>query len=199
MGRPRAHTSETRTALLDAAEELVNAAGPDAVSVRAVADGVGTTTRAVYSLFGSKEGLIAALAQRAFELLAIGIEQLPQTDDPEHDLVDAAVLVFRKMVLDHPSLFRLAFLHREVERPEPTIAAAQRGLTMLIDRVARLEAKDGLGGRSVQAATCQFDALCEGLAVVELRAPQLFTADPERVWREAVSALVAGFKFEAHV
>src|SRR6478752_3430338 len=131
MGRTREHSDETRTALLDAAEALVDAGGPDAVSVRAVADVVGTTTRAVYSLFGSKEGLIAALAQRAFDLLATGIEQLPRTADAEHDLVEAAVLVFRKMVLEHPSLFRLAFLRGAAERREATVASANRGLKML--------------------------------------------------------------------
>jgi hypothetical protein len=131
--------------------------------------------------------------------LATGIEQLPQTDNPEQDLVDAAVVVFRRMVLDHPSLFRVSFLRRDEERRETTIAAARRGFTMLADRVARLEMKDGLGGRTVMAATCQFDALCEGLALVELRAPQYFSADPERIWREAIAALVAGFKIEPRV
>jgi AcrR family transcriptional regulator len=198
VGRPREHSDETRTALLDAAEELVDADGPDAVSVRAIADIVGTTTRAVYSLFGSKDALIASLAERAFELLATGIEQLPRTDDPEQDLVEAAVLVFRAMVLEHPSLFRLAFLRREGDpHRAATFASAQRGFTMLADRVARLEANGaGLGGRTVRAATCQFDALCEGLAVVELRAPQFFSEDPERIWREAVAALVTGFRNE---
>ena len=41
-------------------------AGPDAASVRAVADAVGTTTGGVYSLFGSKQGLLEALASRLF-------------------------------------------------------------------------------------------------------------------------------------
>src|SRR5439155_11943550 len=41
-------------ALLDAAEELVQHSGVEARSVRAVADHVGTTTRAVYTVYGSK-------------------------------------------------------------------------------------------------------------------------------------------------
>jgi AcrR family transcriptional regulator len=51
--------------------------GPDAVSIRAVAGEVGTTTRAVYSLYGSKQSLMDALAARAFDLLRDGVGQLP--------------------------------------------------------------------------------------------------------------------------
>ncbi len=75
--------------------------------------------------------------------------------------------------------------------------SADRGFTMLADRVAHGSKRTGgLGGRSVTAATCQFDALCEGLALVELRSPQFLSDDPERTWREAGGALVAGFRHE---
>ena len=70
MGRPREHDEQTRAALLAAAEQIVADGGPAALSVRAVAEAAGTTTRAVYSLFGSKDGLLVeALARDAFEFL----------------------------------------------------------------------------------------------------------------------------------
>ena len=62
---------------------------PPRFPVRAVADEAGTTTRAVYSLFGSKDGLLTdALAQSAFEFLFTEIDALPVTDDPVSDLLD---------------------------------------------------------------------------------------------------------------
>jgi AcrR family transcriptional regulator len=79
MGRPREHNEQTRAALRAAAERLISEGGPQAFSVRAVAAEVGTTTRAVYSLFGSKEALLVdALAQGAFEYLAEGIAALAE-------------------------------------------------------------------------------------------------------------------------
>jgi AcrR family transcriptional regulator len=42
-------------ALLDQAELLLSSGGPEAVSVRNVAQAAGTTTRAVYTVFGSKD------------------------------------------------------------------------------------------------------------------------------------------------
>jgi len=56
--------------------------GLDALSVCGVAKEVGTTTRAVYSLFRPKDGLITAPAAQAFELLRIGLGALPLSEDP---------------------------------------------------------------------------------------------------------------------
>ena len=109
MGRPREHNEQTRATLRAAAERLVAEGGADALSVRAVADEVGTTTPAVYSVFGSKDGLVDALAQTAFEFLVAEIDELPETDDPVADLVDVGGVVFRRLVREHPALYRIAF------------------------------------------------------------------------------------------
>ena len=110
MGRPREHDESTRVALLAAAEPIVADRGAGALSVRAVADAAGTTTRAVYSLFGSKDGLLVeALARDAFEFLHTEIGKLDETDDPVADLIDVGLLVFRRLVREHPALYRIAF------------------------------------------------------------------------------------------
>ena len=96
MGRPREHDERTRAALLAAAERIVAEGGPTALSVRAVAQDAGTTTRAVYSLFGSKDGLLVdALARDAFQFLFTEIEKLEETDDPVADLIAVGGPVFR--------------------------------------------------------------------------------------------------------
>ena len=77
MGRPKEHDEETRAALRAATERVVSEFGVGAFSVRAVAREVGTTTRAVYSLFGSKEGLLVdAMAQTAYAFLADEMDAL---------------------------------------------------------------------------------------------------------------------------
>src|SRR6266498_4980937 len=96
VGRPRVHDEETGSALLDAAERIVETDGVAGLSVRRVADEAGTSTRAVYTVSGSKEGLIVALGQRAFAWLASAIDALPVLDDPADDLAEAGVRVFRR-------------------------------------------------------------------------------------------------------
>ena len=92
MGRRREHDENTAAALLDAAERAIAEDGVDTLSLREVARDAGTTTRAIYSLFGSKDGLLGRLAVRAFTLLQREIEELPTTDEPRANLVEAALI-----------------------------------------------------------------------------------------------------------
>ena len=93
-----------------AAERLIAEGGPAALSVRAVAEAANTTTRAVYALFGSKEALfVDALAHEAFDFLVAAITDLVETDDPVSDLIDVGVHAFRRLILEHPALYRIAF------------------------------------------------------------------------------------------
>jgi len=191
MGRRREHDERTATSLLDAAEQVIAEEGPDAISLRDVARDAGTTTRAVYTLFGSKDALMGALGIRAFDLLAEEIQALPTTDQPESDLVEAA-LIFRRFAIEHPALYSVAF-HRTDPAVFPRFRhAAAATLTLLNERFEPLSAAGLLGGRSVADASLQFRALCEGLAWIELRGNPL-GPDPEALWRSAFQALIGGF------
>ena len=182
MGRRREHDEKTAAALLDAAERIVTAQGVDALSLREVARDAGTTTRAIYSLFGSKDGLLGALGVRAFNLLQREIEALPASGQPADDLIEVA-LIFRRFALEHPALFSIAF-HR-------FRATAMDALAVLDKRFQPLADADLLGGRSVSEASTQFRALGEGVAWTELRGNPL-PPDPERFWRNAFHALITG-------
>jgi AcrR family transcriptional regulator len=196
MGRPKEHDDTTREALLAAAEHLVERGGIGALSVRAVAEQIGTTTRAVYSTFGSKEGLLGALAKRSFDMLRDDLDRLPHTKDPARDLVQAALTVFRPMAVEHPSLFRIAFLRAapDIDLGPAVGDAARAGYELLTDRVQRLADADLLGGRNVQAATREFNAMCFGMAVTELMNPAQLGPDPRRAWRAAFRTLIEGFR-----
>jgi AcrR family transcriptional regulator len=193
MGRPREHDQHTAAALLAAAERSIADGGSEALSVRGIANAVGTTTRAVYSLFGSKDGLVAALGEQAFEFLRAGLESLPLTEDPAADLVETG-LVFRRLAMERPALYSIG-IQRDVSDLPPwqsVCDAADAAFAVLAQRVERLEDAGLLRDQTVDEATLQFHALCEGLATVErrgLRAP----FDAERLWRTGLSALIAGF------
>ena len=197
VGRPRRHEQATADALLDAAERIVERDGLDALTVRGVADAVGTTTRAVYTAYGSKDALLVALGRRAFDLLGARIEAQPRTADPAADLVEAGVAVFRRFAVEHPALFSVG-VQRNL--PDPALAAdfrepARQALAGLRTRVARLEAAGLLGDYTVTEAVRAFHALCEGLAAMELRS-LLPPGDEDRTWRHALAALVHGFAAE---
>jgi AcrR family transcriptional regulator len=197
MGRPREHDNATRAALRAAAERIVATDGHDALSVRTVANAAGTTTRAVYSVFGSKDGLVDALAQTAFEFLYTEIRALRETNDPVADLVDIGVKVFRRLVLERPVLYRIAFQRVALGlRAGAELAAArQRAFRQLQRRIRRVQASGQLGRTSICDATIAFEATMEGLANAELRGttlPILPTGDRARAWSRALRAVIRG-------
>ena len=63
--RRRLPAADARRAILDAAEQLLIAGGPDAVRVQAVARELGITDAAVHYHFGSRVGLMDALLRSA--------------------------------------------------------------------------------------------------------------------------------------
>ena len=199
MGRPREHDEGTRAALVAAAERLLAAGGPAALSVRAVADEVGTTTRAVYSLFGSKDGLVDALAEQAFRYLGDGLASMPHTDDPAADLIEVGATMYLGFVKEHPSLYRIAF-QRVVPKFDlsPDLVELRRRVWLALEtRVARLKQAGLLDDRSVTEAAVEFNAMCEGLANAELRGGTLRREpglDSHTIWRDALATIINGMR-----
>jgi AcrR family transcriptional regulator len=198
VGRPKEHDDRTRQQLRAAAERIVAEEGADALSVRAVAAEAGTTTRAVYSLFGSKDGLVAALAQTAFELLYDVIDELPETDDPVADLVAVGTVAVRGLVREHPALYRIAFQRVAGLEPEPgLVAARQRAWVQLNERVQRVADAGRLGATEVPEAARTLNAMWEGLANAELRGDVLRImpkGDEDRAWRDSLTTVLRGLE-----
>lgn len=194
MGRPKEYDEHTASALLDVAERLVSEGGLEALSVRRVASAIDASVQAVYSLFGSKDGLVIALGTRAFNLLRDEMDSLPTTDDPAADLVEAGVVVFRRFTRTHPALLMIGFVRTGVphEIALQYRDAQEDALARLHARIERLKNRNGLGPRSVSQAALAFHALCEGLAALEGRC-YLRPDEAEQTWRDALRALVAGW------
>jgi AcrR family transcriptional regulator len=194
MGRPREYDDRTAEQLLDVAEQFVAEGGLEALSVRRLAGAIGASVQVVYSLFGSKDGLVVALGTRAFNLLGDGLDSLPATDDPAGDLVEAGVVIFRRFTLSHPALFTIGFLRTGVpaEIAREFCSAQESALARLHARVGRLKDTGQLGTRNVPRAALEFNALCEGLTTLEGR-HLLRSDEAEQTWRSALRALVAGW------
>src|SRR3954470_13626600 len=86
MARPRVHDENLRSPLLGAAGRLVTENGIAALSLRALAAEAGTSTTAVYSLFGGKPALIGALFEESFSSFGASQRAVPITGDAVTDL-----------------------------------------------------------------------------------------------------------------
>jgi AcrR family transcriptional regulator len=195
LGRPREHDHATRTSLLAAAERQIAKGGTAAVSVRSVAEAAGTSTRAVYAVFGSKEGLLQALAARAFELLSEKVDSVPETADPIEDLFTAGFVGYRGFALEHPDLFRLVIGSGLTDfkfGPE-AMMAGYASFGRLIQRVDRAQRAGFLGGLDLNLVTFQMNAAAQGMTTLEL-CGNVETAVAERLWREMFATLIGGWR-----
>lgn len=78
------------------------------VTLRSLVAGTGASTMAVYTHFGSMEGLWQALRREGFTDLETAFSAVPATDDPLQDLT-ALICAYLRHGLDHPDLYRVMF------------------------------------------------------------------------------------------
>jgi AcrR family transcriptional regulator len=205
MARPKIHTEATGEALLEAAVRLLREGGPDRISVRAVAEATGTSSRAVYAVFGSRQALVDAVAERGYLGLAGLVDAVPVTDDAVADLVRAGVDGFRAFATGEPEIFRLTFEQVSADvLAQPRVArAALSAYRALERRVVRAQESGGVHReRSVESVVFAFHGTCQGLASSELAAappptgpgfwPMLAGRDLRALWSDTLRALVSG-------
>lgn len=151
-----------RDRLLRAASTAVSASGPDAVSLREVAREAGTTTAAVYSLFGSREALVDAVVAEGLRRFGAHLDAVPATDDPAADLL-ALGLAYRRSALAEPEFYRAMFPSSgpgRDARVEPTFRRLRAAVQRLADSGADLGDTDEVALR--------LWALVHGLVGLEL-------------------------------
>jgi AcrR family transcriptional regulator len=195
MGRPRLHDERTERDLLSAAETLLAAEGAEGLSMRRVAEAAGTTPRAIYSLFGGRDGLLQALFREAFHALSADLDALPVTDDPRADLLAAGLDGFRNWAKAHPDLFRLAFMDRSTPvRPVDSEAGLQ-AFGRLLARIRRCVDAGLFPPGSETEIGLAYNAMCEGLASLEARNRLLahLGRDPTAIWTASLEAVLRGF------
>jgi len=138
MARPRTHDEALRLRLLDRAGELLSTEGAKALSLRKLASDAGTSTSAVYSLFGSKPDLVNALYAEGFQRFGERMRAVGRTDDPVEDFVRLG-LAYRESALADPHLYSIMFT-KSVPGFEPSAEAVEqsrRTMAPLTDAVRR--------------------------------------------------------------
>jgi AcrR family transcriptional regulator len=137
MARPTTYDDDLRARLLEATAEQVDRTGPARASLREIARAAGTSTSAVYTLFGGKDELLGALVQSAFTSFATAQGQAaPQG-------LRALGEAYRAWALEHPALYRLMFsgVLADYERPSD---ASDDALAPLVQALAARGAADPL-------------------------------------------------------
>jgi len=192
VARPKVHDAALRIRLLECAGATLSTHGLAALSLRTLAADVGTSTTAVYALFGGKPGLLEALHAEAFRRFAARLDAVRSGPDPVEDLV-ALGRAYRESALADPHFYEVMFGARPaVEQSGAVAEPIVRPMIALVERAAAV----GLlrPGAEPAAVSLALWATVHGLVALHLRG--LRPADgpaPDEVFDLALRAAVAGW------
>lgn len=163
---------ETSGALLAAAHRLLAEDGPEALTVRRIANEAGMSTMNVYSRFGGKDGVIDELYADGYRRLIAAINAVPATDDVTSDLMRIA-RTYRDFARDNPTYYGIMFRSTVpgFEPSQESVDLALGGLASFVDRV-RLGQQQGAivdreGYDPIEIAAWLW-ATCHGMVSLEL-------------------------------
>ena len=116
----------TRRALIDAAAELLDEGGPEAVTLRAVGARAGVSRGAPYGHFPDKEHLLAAVATRSWEAVGEQIDRLlaDERRSPSQRL-ERALTGLVEVGRRRPHAYALMFSAPTGEHPEAMAAVSR--------------------------------------------------------------------------
>ncbi|WP_343921420.1 TetR/AcrR family transcriptional regulator [Agrococcus citreus] len=185
MGRPRLHDEHLRLRLLEAATELMATEGPD-FSLRPLVASIGTSTSAVYSLFGSRGELLEAITLRAARSLVDAQHESHVDDDPVQRIL-ALAHAWRQWATDNASMFQVVFGRGE---STPAVDEARDSTTEPLMHAVTSAVEQGVLHGDPETSTRTIFAAVHGFINLELlglypadEADELFDALLAAIWR----------------
>ncbi|NJQ01111.1 TetR/AcrR family transcriptional regulator [Streptomyces zingiberis] len=125
--------------VVDAAERHIAEHGPAALSLRAVARGLGMTVQALYHYFPNRDALVTALIAKAYGDLADALQRAVDSAEGDPDVPPLMVVAgsYRRWAVEHPALFQLLYgapLRHYTAPPEGPTTQAVRRMGTLFER-----------------------------------------------------------------
>ena len=190
----KSHDQDLATRLVDEAGRILAAEGVGALTLRKLATRSGTSTMAVYTLFGDKQGLLAAMHNEGFARLGAAMEEAAARsyDDPLSALA-ALGMAYRATAIANPHLYNLMFGGAVPGFvPDPAgPAAADATFTPLVEAVQRCLDAEVLAGADAQTIATYLWAVSHG--VVSLAISGKLMVDAEKAYGDAMVYSVLPF------
>lgn len=193
MGRPKIHDDVLRGRLIDRAAALVFDGGIDALNLRRLATDAGTSTSAVYSLFGNKAGLLETLYLEAARRFGERLGQVAATGDPVGDVVRLGI-AYRDYALREPHLYAIMFARQTAEVDETARQEAAATLAPLVDAVRRGQDAGALRDVAPELVALSCWGVAHGLVSLELAGSMPPGLDVAAGYEDALRAMVDGWR-----
>jgi AcrR family transcriptional regulator len=191
--RRRTPSTKIEDRLVAAAFHLLEAEGPEALSVRRVAAEAGVAPMGVYNHFeGGKNGVVDAIFRAGFATLTEELADLSAISDPVEALCEG-LRRYRRLALDHPRTYEVMFFCSipGFEPSDESHVVAASSFEVLVGAIDRgMQAGALTVGDPVSVAQ-QMWAACHGAVALEI-ADICMVDDMEKLYEELLATLVRG-------
>ncbi|MGB3440380.1 MAG: TetR/AcrR family transcriptional regulator [Actinophytocola sp.] len=193
MGRPKIHDDALRGRLIDRAAALVFDDGVDALNLRRLAADAGTSTSAVYSLFGNKAGLLESLYREAARRFGARLGDVAVTGDPVGDIVRLGI-AYRDYALREPHLYAIMFTQQDARIDDCAREEAAATLAPLVDAVRRGQTAGALRKVAPELVALACWGVAHGLVSLEFAGSMPPGLDIASGYEDALRAMVDGWR-----
>ncbi|NGM83125.1 TetR/AcrR family transcriptional regulator [Paenibacillus sp. 7124] len=159
------NTENLRKLVVDAAATLLQKEGPEAVTLRKVAQKMDCSTKIIYSLFVNKEGLAQQLYLDGCKLLAGELERTPRADNPKQQLLNLGE-AFWQFGQRYSSYYKLMFggAFTEFKPDEESLQGTATAMRQLFDVIQDAQDQGQIhGGYDTQSVIRIFWASLHGV------------------------------------
>ena len=168
---PRSGTgADLASRLVDEGGRILSADGASALTLRRLAQASGTSTMAVYTLFGDKQGLLRAMYREGFRRLGTALEEITGRVTDTLTALAELGFTYRRTALANPHLYDLMF-----GRPVPTfvpdegtVAVADAAYRPLVKAVQCCLDAGQLSGGTAERIALHLWAVSHGMVGLEL-------------------------------
>lgn len=160
--------------IVDAARDLLEDAGPEALSMRQLGERIGIRAPSIYKHFASKEALEAALISTGFEEQAALFEAALEAST---DSLAAMARAYRAYAQRHPHMYRLMY-DRALDRALLVTGAEDRAAAPAIEAA----------GGDIDLARAVW-AFAHGMTILELNHRFPPDANLDAAWARGITAM----------
>lgn len=186
------HHGHLRTALIEAGLQLIAERGVRALTLREIGARVGVSRTAAYRHFGSKEELLAAIAEAGFVLFADALENARTSAAGEFaERLTAMAFAYVRFASEHPAYIEVMF-GWDRGPAAPQSAAGDRAFSIVVATIEEGQSSgDVRPGDPVMLARIVW-AQVHGISMLRL-ATDLTSAGPgDQLVRFSSTVLIAG-------
>lgn len=176
----------TNDAIIAAARALLEADGPDAVTMQAVAARVGVRAPSLYKRFDGRAALMTAVADDVARELAAAVAPVARRTDPARAIRRMAIR-YRAFARQSPRSYQLLFGSAGDVATAPTPGTDALAVAGLLQEMAKL-----VGTADALPAARLLVSFCHGFVSMELAGAFRLGGDVRRAYGYGLAILVRG-------